>query len=175
MHQAGQLLALGCIEGQGGLTSLAGELGLQTLDIAQLGFPLSLETAGDEAVFRVDLLVAALSKLGSIASAFQPEFPLLAEFRLLAFHFLDNGQAEFDLGRSQSSQHGLSNDVVHSSTGYPLADGFGVASLAMATDVGNVLAIFAAVDYLHTLSATATQYDPRQESRTISTTAGAAG
>ena len=67
---------------------LTSELGLQALDLAQLGFPLIFEATGYQPIVGVDLLVASLSQPGSVASPFQSEFPLLLEFSLLALHFL---------------------------------------------------------------------------------------
>src|SRR5258708_36801682 len=83
-----------------------GKLGLGPIEFAQGFLPLSLETAGDKTIIRVDSAIATLGALRFIACPYHRETPLRERTVMVGFEPLGRGTCRLDTDVRQRCEHG---------------------------------------------------------------------
>ena len=90
-----------------------GKLGLGPIEFAQGFLPLSLETASDKTIIRIDGAIATLGALRFVACPFHRETPLRERTVMVGFEPLGRGNCRLDTDGRERGEHGPFNRFVN--------------------------------------------------------------
>src|SRR6266571_2498926 len=161
------LLSLRGGEREGRLPGSQSVFPFQLFDLGQLLIPFALQTAGHQAIVRVDGLVASPGQVRLILRPLDLPLPLLIDLFGTRFQRIERGESHLQMGRLDRLQKALHHRLINPISSQRLAGFGGKLSVGLVTFVHQQRAIALIAD-AHPSATGATQDDPLQERWSLS-------